>query len=334
MGASTVTVQSVVDYISSMGSLAPVLPTGGYSTLSALKNANYVMQEMLAKPFNWKWNSLNLAPFYTISWQNDYWGINITNIGWLESCEAIDINNTALPKPMYYPEVVRKIERDSWASSPPEQICWLYNANLYPGIYPGNSAVYTNPIGAPQTPNNPPINIVDTNGNWLVLTTFGTTASTGTGPAAPASSLPGVTVSDGTCVWTVANQQGQGFRLGPLPPQQGVVYQINLVAQAKPPVFPNLKAFINPIPDEYQSYFTDGMIAYTYKISPDPAQQAKFPMMRQAWLAAMLDACKQGDRERDAACFVPASSIMGNDYLGSGSMGPADPYNWAQRRGW
>lgn len=336
MGASTVTLQSIVDYISTQGELSPVLPTGGYSTLAAIANATDVMKDLLAKPFNWKWNSFNVPPFYTISWQNDYYGINLTNIGWLENCTAIDINNTALPKPIYYPECVRDFPIDAWASSPPEKICWKYNSSLYPGVWPGNSKVYTNPLGAPQTPNNPPTNIVDVNGVYLVLTTYGTTAATGPAPVAPNPWTPTsvTTVADGSCVWTAANPDGQGLRVGPLPPQQGVVYQMNVVAQAKPPTFANLQQKINPIPDEYQGYFRDGMIAYTYRISPDPSMQARFPMMRQAWLAAMMDACKQGDRERDAACFVPQSSIMGNDMMGSGSMGPADPYNWAQRRGW
>jgi hypothetical protein len=332
MGSSTVSVQNVVDYLSTMAALQPVISTGGFTTLPAVRNANLVMNDMLAKPFNWKWNSFNVAPFYTISWQNDYWGINNTTIGWLESCEAIDINNTALPKPMYYPEVVRHIERDSWASSPPDQVCWLYNSQLYPGTWPGNSIVYTNPLGAASTPNNDSTNILDTNGNMLVLTTYGTTAATGDGPAAAVNAATGTTVTDGSCIWTVANPLGQGFRLGPLPPQTGVVYQMNLVAQAKPIAIANLQAKINPIPDEYQNYFIDGMFTYAHKISPDPAMSAKFPTMLQLWKQSMFDACKQGDRERDAACFVPQSSIMGNDMYGSGSMGPADPYNWAQRR--
>lgn len=335
MALSTVRLQNVIDYINTAAELAAVVPVGGYSNLQSIRNANFVMIDLLSKPFNWKWNSVNLAPWYTISWQNDYWGLNVTNVGWLESCEAIDINNTALPKPMYYPEVVRHIERDSWAQSPPEQICWLYNKQLYPGLWPGNSQVYTNPLGAPSTPANPPTNILDVNGNMLVLTTYGTTvASPAVAPEAAANVAVGTTIADGSCVWTVANSDGQGFRLGPLPPQSGVVYQINLVAQAKPPSFTAPSNLLTPIPDEYQNYFFEGMIAYAYKMSPDPTQAAKFPAMRQMWREAMLDACKQGDRERDAACFVPQSSIMGGDMLGSGSMGPADPYNLAQRRGW
>jgi len=336
MAFSSVTLQSIIDYISTQGELSPVLPAGGYSTLAAIANATDVMKDLLAKPFNWKWNSLNVAPFYTISWQNDYWFANLTNIGWLENCTAVDINNTALPKPICYPECVRDFPIDAWASSPPEKVCWKYNASLYGKTWPGYGKVYTNPLGAPQTPNNPPTNIIDANGNFLILTTYGTTAATGTGPLAAANAWTPTavtTVIDGTCVWTVANPNGQGFRVGPLPPQQGVVYQINLVAQVTPPTFANLQQKLNPIPDEYQGYFRDGMIAYTYRNSPDPSMQARFPLMKQAWLQAMMDACRQGDRERDAACFVPQSSIMGSDMMGSGSMGPADPFNWAQRRG-
>lgn len=333
MGSSTVKLQNIVDFISTMGELSPVLPAGGYTTLPAITNATDVMKDLLAKPFNWKWNSINLAPFYTISWQNDYFGINIANIGWLESCVAVDINNTALPPPMFFPEAVRKVERGSWASSPPEEVCWLYNRQLYAGAWPGNSKIYTNPLGAPQTPSNAPTCIVDTNGNMLTLTTYGVTAAAGAAPVAPLNAVAGVTVQDGTCVWTVCNPNGQGFRVGPLPPQQGVVYQMNLVAQMKPPSFNTMQQTIDPIPDEYQGYFRDGMIAYTYRIATDPAIRAQFPAMRQMWLASMMDACKQGDRERDAARFIPESSIMGSDIFGNASMGPADPYNWAQRRG-
>lgn len=333
MGSSTVKLQAIANYLASLGTLAPVMPTGGFSNLSVIANATDVMKDLLAKPFNWKWNSVNVPAFYTISWQNDYIQVNTTNIGWLESCEAIDINNTALPKPMYYPEVVRHIERDAWASSPPERVCWLYNRQLYPGAWPGPSMVYTNPLGAPQTPNNPPTNILDADGNLLVLTTYGTTAASGSGPVAPNPWRPTSTtiVTDGSCIWTVANPDGQGFRVGPLPPQAGVVYQMNVVAQVKPPIFLDMQQFINPIPDEYQGYFRDGMMAYAYRSSPDPVMQARFPMMRQQWQAAMMEACRQGDRERDAARFVPESSIMGSG-LDGGTMGPADPYNWSQRR--
>ena len=333
MGSSTVTLQSVVNYIAAQGSLSPVLPTGGYSNLVAMANATDVMKDLLARPFNWKWNSFRVAPFYTISWQNDYAFVNLTEVGWLENVNAIDINNTALPKPIYYPEAVRSFPVDAWASSPPERVAWEYNSVLNQGVWPGNSVVYTQPLGAPQTPNNPPTNILDTNGNILILTTYGTTAATGSGPvsATPWNSTSVTTVNDGSCVWTVANPNGQGFRVGPLPPQQGVVYQINVLAQAKPPTFTSMQQSINPIPDEYQGYFREGMIAYTYRSSPDPMMQARFPLMRQNWLAAMTEACKQGDRERDAARFVPESSIMGSG-LDGGSMGPADPYNWAQRR--
>ena len=330
--SSTVTLQSVVDFISTMGSMAPVLPTGGYSTLPALANANDVMIALLAKPFNWKWNSFNVPPFYTISWQNDYAQINQTNIGWLENAKAIDINNTSLPKPIYYPEVVKDFDIDSLAGSPPTRVCWKYNANLYTGVWPGNSVTYRTPLGAPQTPYNPPTNILDAAGNLLVLTTYGVTAATGSGPLSPTpwSATTVTTVVDGTCIWTVANPNGQGFRVGPLPPQSGVVYQMNLVAQAKPPTFTKLQQYINPVPDEYQSYFRDGMIAYTYRIAADPAERAKFPNMRALWLAGMMDACKQGDRERDLARFVPATTIMGDSEFG-GTMGPADPFNWSQR---
>jgi uncharacterized membrane protein len=59
MGSSTITIQSIVDVVSSMGELQPVLPTGGYSTGTALTIASDVMSALISQRFNWKWNRIN-----------------------------------------------------------------------------------------------------------------------------------------------------------------------------------------------------------------------------------------------------------------------------------
>ncbi len=331
MGASsTVTLQMVADYVQSQGTVSPYIPAGGFSTASLITTATDVMKDMLAERFNHKFNSKLAAPFYTISWQQDYPQVNLTDVAWLESNESIDINNTALPKPINWPQAVRDIQRTSWAASPVTEVAWEYNSLLTFGVWPGPNVAYTNPLGAPATPTNPTTAIKDANGNMYVLTTYGTTANAGPGPLLPANSYSPsatTTVNDGTCVWTVCNPEGQGFRIHPLPPQAGVVYQVVPRYQQKPPVFSKMSQLLNPIPDDYAGWFRDGFDAYCYRMSANEAAKAKFPEKRLQWLEALAGSRKQGDRERDGAQFVVDQGIINGP--GMGDPGPANPYNWA-----
>src|SRR5215469_948090 len=326
MGSSTISLQSVVDYASSLGELQPVMPAGGYSTNTALTMATDVMADLISQRFNWKWNRMKIPPWYTISWQQDYAGFTSqwdSPIGWLEGAYWVDINNTAYPKPIWPIETVRDLETTSISGNPPGKLCWLPNDQLVYSAWPGPAKVYTQPLGAVITPTNPPINILDANGNILVLTTYGTTGLTA--PSATAKSPEGTTVNDGSCVWTVADPQSQGFRLKPLPPQQGVVYQVNVIAQKKaPPPFTSLGQQINPIPDDYAVWFRRGFNAHCYAMSPNPQMQALFERKRTDWLAAVEGALKQGDRETDNAGFIPDRSCVAPQ--GGIDIGPANPY--------
>jgi len=327
MGSSTTSIQSVVDYVSSMGELAPVLPSGGYSVATALTISTDVMGELIAERFNWKWNRMRIAPFYTNSWQLDYVLLKASMpaaIGWLEAAYWIDINNTSLPKPTHPIEVKRDLPMTSISGNPPAKIAWHYNNQLVQGVWPGPNKVYTQPLGALSTPTNPPTNILDANGNILLLTTYGTTGSAT--PLLPVNSAEGATVNDGSCVWTAVNPNGQGMRIWPLPPQQGVVYQVNVVAQMMaPPAFTSMAQMINPVPDDYARWFRDGFYAWCYKMSPNPQARAQFPQMKQEWLLAMEKARKQGDREEDNSMFYPdRTSVAPAGYI---DVGPAWPYS-------
>lgn len=323
--SSTTSVQSIFDYINSLGELTPVLPAGGYSTRTCLTIATDVMLDIISERFNWKWNRMKIAPWYTISWQQDYAQIGLTNIGWLESGWWVDINNTALPKPEYRFECVRDLVPTSNSANPPSKVSWDYNSNLNAGVWPGAGQVYTNPVGQVITPTNPPTNIIDANGNILVLTTWGTTGETA--PEAEADAPEGTQVPDGSVVWTVASPNSQGFRLVPLPPQQGIVYQMNVVAQMKAPAaFTKMSQFINPVPDDYAHWFRTGCIVYCYRMSPNPAANTTFDKKRLLWLDAMGGAAKQGDRELNSAGFVPDRGVVSPQ--GGWDVGPANPYLW------
>lgn len=326
MGSSTTSVQSIVDYVSTLGELAPVLPVAGFNVNTALTMATDVRNDLIAQRFNWKWNRQMIPPFFTISWQQDYAGMNSlyrAPIGWLETAYWTDVNNTSYPKPTYYIECDRDLEQTSISGNPPAKVDWLYNRLLRKGTWPGPFVTYTQPLGALITPTNPLTNILDRNNNILVLTTFGTTGATA--PSLPATSPEGTTVNDGSCVWTVADPESQGFRIIPLPPQQGVVYQVDVVAQMKsPPPFTSMQQFIDPIPDDYAGFFREGFIAYTYRISPNPQMRGMFPRMRDLWLAAIEASMKQGDRGQTNAGFIPDRSVTAPQ--GGVDIGPANPF--------
>lgn len=321
---STITIQNIVDTTSTIGDLTPVFNAGGYSDQPALNIANAVMTEMLSARFNWKFNRIIVPPFYTISWQQDYASVNLATVGWLEHAVMVDINNTALPKPIYWPECVRDLERTSFQFGRPDKVCWLPNDQLVQDVWPGVGVTYTNPLGAVQTPTNKNTNIRDANNNILILTTYGVTG--GVAPLAAVNAAAGVVVNDGTCVWTVADPKAQGFRLSPLPPQQGVVYQAYIIAQARPVRITTLAQTLEPIPDDYAKYFEDGFIAYCHRHSTAPIVRNRFAQMREEWLNAMVAARGQGDRERDSAGFVPERSIMqDNVALPAGPSWPFGP---------
>lgn len=310
----------------SMGELAPVVPTSGFTVSQQLTMATDVMLDLISQRFNFKFNRMKIPPFYTNSWQQDYAQIGSTfdtPIGWIENAYWVDINNTALPKPTYPIEVLRDLPVTSISGNPPEKVDWLPNDQLNFGVWPGAFQTYTPPLGAISTPTNPPINILDNHNNILVLTTYGVTGAIA--PSLPANSAEGTTVNDGSCVWTVAGPKSQGFRLMPLPPQQGVVYQVNVVAQRKARApFTKLSETLDPIPDDYANYFRDGFATYCYKLSPNAEMRKLFLAMKNGWLDSIERALKQGDREQTNAGFIPDRSVVSPQ--GGIDIGPANPY--------
>jgi len=72
-----------------------------------------------------------------------------------------------------------------------------------------------------------------------------------------------------------------GIRVWPLPPQTGVVYQINLIGQYRPFAFSNgpftsFAQTIEPIPDDFAKYFRDGLLLWHTGILQTPRFAANF----------------------------------------------------------
>jgi hypothetical protein len=346
---STIALQDIVDDASSIGDLAPALATGGFSGIPALSMATDVMTAMLlggptGQPLNWKWNRFNVTPFPTISYQQDYFVPGVVNLGWIEYAWASNINQTSIPKQKQDLEVHRDLEVTSLQTGTPGKICWIPNDQCQSGTWgmaplgptagnpsggttsglnlsglqnPGPAVIYTNPVGTLVQPINATTCITDPNKNLWVLTTFGTCGNTQpTWPNNPVYPTPdnptatATTVADGTCVWTAINPKGQALRLNPIPPQTGIVWMIQAVAQMRVPKFSTLSQTLEPIPDDYSSYFKQGFFAQCYRRNPDPKVRARFADEWKLWLDSLDKAIKSGQREPDDVGFYPGSNIM------------------------
>ncbi len=352
MGNSTTKLQSVVDYARTIPDLSPVLASGGFSQEPALTIANDVMIAMFAKPFAWKWNRIRLPFFYTNSWQQDYALTNMNNLAWLEYAILIDINSTSEPKDKYTLETNRDLPETSVQYGRPGQVGWLPNDQLIYGIWGGGAigegaasnpgpGSYYGPLlntvagSVIAQPANPLLQIQDPNGNYWVLTnalTQGVTLGSvqPTWPTAvkyPTQTNPtqvATTQADGTGIWTAVNPKGQGLRLNPIPSQQGKVWQARVFGQGRAPQFTNLSQTLEPIPDDFASYFRRGFVAYAYMHSKDAKIRAKFPEQQELWMSLLQQAVQSVDRERDNSGIYPTDAIMPSP--GSTYLGPANPY--------
>jgi len=335
MGNSNTTLQAIVDSVSTIGDLNPILVnTGGFSSEPALTVANDVAMEMFSERFPWKWNRMKLPPFALNNRQQDYASLSIRNIGWLENGYRVDMNSTQVPPPLWPLQVVRDLPISRVAAGWPTKVCWFQNDQLEQGIWPGPGMVYTDPLGQISMPSNPSTNIVLADGlTILMLTQYGTTGLTPPVVPPPPNPVPdnwpiGVTIADGTCKWTLADPSAQGIRTWPPPPDSsGNVWLMRLFAQMKAPVFTDITLKLDPIPDDQTKWFRDGFIAYCHRHSSVPAVKARFPQAKQDWLMAMAQATKQADREDENYGFYPATGLLAPEYYTD--PGPGNPY-WRQ----
>ena len=336
MGNSTIRLQQIMDQVSADGDLNPMFNnTGGFADEPALTIANDVMSELISIRFPWKWNRIKITPFPLTSYQQDY-ATSLTNLGWLEYGLRVDINNSTYPPPTWPIRAVRDLPVSSVQAGFPDEVCWFNNVDLEQGIWPGPQVEYFQPIGANTPPSNPITNILDVDGNILVLTKYGTTGlippvAPEWQPAFPGQPEPanwpvGQVIQDGTCQWTVVDPSAQGFRFSPMPPQGGQVWLARLFGQAKAIPFINLKQKIDPIPDDQVKWFRDGCIAYAHRYSTNPAVKARYPQAKAEWFAALEAQATQNDREEENKSFYPAQGIMSPSYS-------SDPGPWPYR-GW
>ncbi len=316
--------QNVLDWAKAKGIPVPTGQPSGYGTDLAIKLANDTLGDIVAERFNWKWNRATAAPFYTNSFQQDYPQIGLVNIGWLEDADRVDINNTSFPKPLRNLICRRQLSRTSFSYNPVQELCWMYNYELSYGTWPGQGVTFYPLVGS-LVKQNPIMSMIDANGNFLILTGFGTTGNSA--PSASANATEGTVVTDGTVTWKVVGSNSQGFRVNPLPGATGPVWQITPYYQVSPPALTQLGSLINPIPDEFSRYFQTGFEIACKTSSPNANDRAEGARDYPLWLKALQDARKQGDREADAYGLLPATSPVESIYgWRRNPQDPSQPY--------
>ena len=347
---SSYTLQNVWDIVSANGDTAPSLSAGGFSDQPMLQMANEVLSAMLlggpnGQPMNWKWNRFNVTPFPTISWQQDYFVPGLVQLAWLESAWGIQFSNTSQPKPKIPLEVHKDLTVTYQQNGYPGKVCWVPTRLAQTGTWgatelstptgqnnPGPGVVYTNPLTSTTQPSNPITQITDPNGNFWVVTTYGTCGNSQpswtVSPVYPTLTSPNTvasTVTDGTVVWTAINPNGQAIRLNPIPPQQGQVWQINCVGQQRITQFTSLGQSLGVLPDDYYQYFVNGCLAQAYRRNPDAKIRVRFKDEWTLWLKSLHDAFDFANREQDDFGFYPGEPIMETG-RGSVFLGPAYPF--------
>lgn len=366
---STYTLQNLYDDLVAKGDLDPGWDAAGFTVRPIISIANETFQAMCGGEgmFPWKWNQILLPLFVYNSWQQDYALVgkpgkmpangdpSVTSLSWLQEGVGVDINNPQMPKPWRWCEVGRNQSRstasyisNSVANNPLCGINWLPNNQLYYGTWgaaqtgnqtwgnnPQPGQVIANPLGSGTSmPSSPVLQIIDANGNYLVLTGYGTLGSTA--PVAPASSAAGVQATPGTgdtTVWTVVDPYGQGVRIAPAPSQTGTVWQINLLGQAKPAQFSALTSLkaqtLFPLTDDFYQRFLDGATAECYRYNPVPKIRANWTKAREDWIESLKSMRRQSDREKEFYRITPRTSIIaagGGRSSNSSRYGPFWPW--------
>lgn len=343
--------QNIVNQLRTYPEFTPILGTSGYTQEPALQIANDVMQRILSEGMPWKWNRAYIPPFLTVALQQDY-PTQITDIGWLEQGQRVDINNSTnngnlAPKPFWDLNVVRDLSQTS-GQNVPDSVCFVPNSLAYVGLWQPNTA-YPCGYGVAQVPKSPIQQFIDANGNLLYIdsTNLGlnfagsqgyTTSpialpsnapygiSGSTQPLAPEGATPGTLIQDNTVLWTVADPNGYAIRFSPLPALGGLEWLISPTYQVKPPTMPSLQSRISPIPPEYAYLFRQGMRAMLY----DHAGSKKGPDAYAKWEEDLVVAVRGADRQQESYGLVPMDGIMGDDFNGISAgqinIGPGWPY--------
>jgi len=299
--------QRLLDYARLFPWTAPAIGVAGYSKEPATSFTDDIVKKILNKQNPWKWNEILAPVFYTQPYQQDYpTSISQNDMGWLQECTMVDINNVTNSSRNIPPlQCVARL-LPQFIPGYPTKISWIPNSTAITSTWPGPGVTFQQPLvslgGGPN--GNPPCAITDANGNIWVVTTYGVTGSNTV--IAAANSVAGTTFNDGSVVWTVQDPLGVAFRLDYIASFGSNVFQMRPTYQKKAPNIISLTQIISPIPDELSYLVKQGFLAYCYK----QVDNAKFQVEFAQWLADIKEALGASDREDQEFGMYPADPIQ------------------------
>lgn len=315
--ASSISTQTLIDYVRTFDWTAPTVGLAGYDDEPSLSFSNDIMQKIIAKNNPWKWNSYQVPVFYSQPYQQDYpTSISANTMGWLESANFTDVNNPAGTPYFFAKPPLQTVARllPTFVLGIPTEICWVMNRNAQTGTWPGNSITYLPPLvtqgGGPG--NNYLTAITDPNGNIQVVTQYGTTQASGTPSWPAANAAAGTVTNDGTVQWTVQDPNGIAFRVNALATYGSNVWQFNLTYQQRAPLITTLTQTFAPIPDDLGYLLRQGFLTFCYK----KADRKTFQIEYAQWLADIQQALEQTDRETQSFGIYPADPVQRNGSQG------------------
>jgi hypothetical protein len=356
-GSSTtnpITVQQLANQLRVYPEYTPVFGTSGFTQEPILTMCNDVLQRFLAEGLPWKWNRSYVPSILTVALQQDYC-TQLTDIGWLENCVRIDINNSTnngnlAPKPIFMMEAIRDLQQTSYQGIP-FNVSFIPNTLAFMGQWMANTP-YGCGYGVAQIPITPIQQFIDINGNILYIDStvlglninspgfagqpvslpsnspYGISGSTA--PQAPPNATPGTKVQDNTVIWTVADPNAYAIRVAPLPAFSGLAWLIPPVYQRKPPTLTSLQDRINPIPPEFNYLFRQGLRASLYDHAGSPKAESAFAK----WLQDLNTALRSGDRQTESFSMYPGEPVVGGSpygyEVGIGASWPYGPTGFGQ----
>lgn len=315
---STWTAQRLLDYARLFPWTAPAVGVAGYSKEPAVSFTDDIVKKILNKQNPWKWNEILAPVFYTQPYQQDYpTSISQNDMGWLQECTMVDINNVTNSSQNIPPlQCVARL-LPQFIPGYPTKISWIPNSTAITSTWPGPGVTFQQPLvslgGGPN--GNPPTAITDANGNIWVVTTYGITGNSTV--SAAANSVAGTTFTDGSVVWTVVDPLGVAFRLDYIASFGSNVFQMRPTYQKKAPNITSLTQVISPIPDELSYLVKQGFLAYCYKQVDNNKFQQEFAQ----WLADIKEALGASDREDQEFGMYPSSGMQDRGSSGTGYVG-------------
>lgn len=335
----TITLQNIVNLASTFIELLPITGIGGFTNEPALSICNDVLAELLAAPYDWKWNRAEMPLFVTSTYKQDYlfagacaFTLGSTAQGW-----AIDLTTNSGLTQAGGVVTVKTLETHQFAVGDVVYLTGCTLANGNPSAYnavltqTSSSSVWSagrTITGVTATTFTFAGVTAETSGaagisdfGWLCNGTQ--VAMLDTSPLREIrqietvfeltlTSRSAVTAPEKVCVLQDLGTGVLKLRLREVPAQ--TPWGLNLVYQKRAPLKTDLTKLWDPIPDNFSYVYRQGFLSHAYRaVNSSRAEKEDLKFQRQ-----IAKALSQGDNEADDIHVYPEAGLMTG--FGSWSM--------------